>query len=99
MATASLRPDAEAASVLDSIARRTGLSKSDALRAAIKQYAAQLEQTSDRSFYEKIKDHVGRWESGDPHLSTRTGEEISEMMLEERQRRDPHRRRTTRRAG
>ena len=99
MATLSLRLDAETASLVDSIARRTGLSKSGAIRAAIKQYAGKLEKNSGESFYDRIKDHVGRWESGDPHLSTRTGEEISQMMLEEKQRRDLNRRRTTRRAS
>jgi metal-responsive CopG/Arc/MetJ family transcriptional regulator len=99
MATLSLRLDAEIASLVDLIARRSGLSKSDAIRAAIREYAQKLEENSGPSFYDKIKDHVGVWESGDPHLSTRTGDEIAQMMLEERQRRDLGRRRATRRAG
>jgi len=99
MATLSLRLDAETAYWVDLIARRTGLSKSDAVRAAIKEYAGKLEANSGQSFYDKIKDHVGCWDSGDSHLSTRTGEEISQMMLEERHRRDLNRRRSTRRAG
>jgi predicted DNA-binding protein len=99
MPTLSLRLDAETASLVDSIARRTGLTKSEVMRAAIKDYARMLEDDSGESFYDKIKDHVGRWESGDPYLSTRTGEEIAQMMLEERQRRDLGRCRTTRRAG
>jgi len=99
MATLSLRLDAETASLVDSIARRTGLTKSDAIRAAIKAYARKLEKNSGPSFYDKIKDHVGVWESGEPHLSTTTGDEIARMMLEERQRRDFGRRRATRRAG
>lgn len=99
MATLSSRLDAETASLVDSIARRTGLSKSDAVRAAIKEYARKLEATSSPSFYDKIKDYVGRWDSGGMQLSTRTGEEIAQMMLEERQRRDLNRRRPARRAG
>ncbi len=99
MATLSLRLDAETASLVESIARRTGVSKSDAIRAAIKDYARTLGNRSGESFYDKIKDHVGRWESGDPHVSTRTGEELAQMMLEERQQRDLGRRRAARRAG
>jgi len=99
MAALSLRLDAETASLVDLIARRTGRSKSEAIRAAIKEYARTLGHDSGKSFYDKIKHHVGRWESGDPHLSTRTGEEISQMMLEERHQRDPGRRRPTRRTG
>jgi predicted DNA-binding protein len=97
--TLSLRLDAETASLVDSIARHNGLSKSDAIRAAIKEYAQKLEDNSDSSFYEKIKDHVGVWESSDPYLSTRTGEEIAQMMLEAKKRRDLGRRRAARRAG
>jgi hypothetical protein len=95
----SLRLDAETASLVDSIARRTGFSKSEVIRTAIKEYARKLEANSGPSFYDKIKDYVGRWESGDPYLSTRTGAEIGQMMLEERQRRDLDRRRPTRRAS
>jgi hypothetical protein len=97
MATLSLRLDAAMVSLVDLIARRTALSKSEAIRAAIKEYARKLEKNSGPSFYYKIKDHVGVWESGDPYLSTRTGNEIAQMMLEEKQRRG--RRRATRRAG
>jgi hypothetical protein len=95
----SLRLDAETAAFVDSITRRTGLSKSDAIRAAIKEYARKIEENFGASFYDKIKEHVGVWESGDPLLSTRTGGEIAQMMLKERQRRDLGRRRATRRAG
>jgi ribbon-helix-helix CopG family protein len=99
MATMSLRLDAETASLVDLIARRTDCSKSDIVRAAIKEYARKLEANSGPSLYDKIKDYVGVWESGDPHLSTTTGDEIARMMLEERQLRDLGRRRTTRRVG
>ena len=99
MATLSLRLDAETASLVDSIVRRTGLSKSDAIRAAIKEYARKLEENSGQSFYDKVKDLVGRWDSGDRHLSTRSGEEIARMLAEEKQRRDLGRHRAARRAG
>jgi predicted transcriptional regulator len=95
----SLRLDAETASLIDSIAQRTGLSKSEAVRAAIKEYAGKLEENSGESFYDRIKDLVGRWDSGDGRLSTRTGEEIARMLQAESQGRDLARHRATRRAG
>ena len=95
----SLRLDAETVSLVDSIARRTDCSKSDIVRAAIKEYARKLEANSGPSLYDKIKDYVGVWESGDPHLSTTTGDEIARMMLEERQRRASRRRRSARCTG
>jgi predicted DNA-binding protein len=95
----SLRLDAETASLIDSIAQRTGLSKSEAVRAAIKEYAGKLEENSGESFYDRIKDLVGRWDSGDRRLSTRTGKEIAGMLQAESQRRDLARHRATRRVG
>ncbi len=99
MPTLSVRLDAETASLVDSIARRTGSSKSEVVRAAINDYARTAERSSGLSFYDKIKDFVGRWDSGDTQLSTRSGKEIAEMLREERQRGDIGRRRATRRAG
>ena len=99
MATLSIRLSAETVSLFEFIVRQTGMSKPDVIRAAIKAYAQKLEANSGPSFYDKIKDYVGVWESSDPHLSMTTGDEIARMMLEERQLRDLGRRRTTRRVG
>jgi hypothetical protein len=56
------------------------------LREAITSWVEKEENAP--SAYEKLKDIIGIARGGDPNLSEHTGRRFTEMLLEERKRRD-----------
>lgn len=81
----SVRLDARTESLVSRLARKTGRTKSEVIRDAIRKVAeieADLEPA--RTFYEDIAHLIGCVKGGPPGLSERTGERLRQLLQERR---------------
>ncbi|HSD10039.1 MAG TPA: ribbon-helix-helix protein, CopG family [Candidatus Binatia bacterium] len=79
----SVRLDAKTTDLVDRLARRSGRTKSEVVRAALVEFARR--ETSGEqvaSDYEALADFVGRFDSGGKQLSVRTGEQFAAHLRE-----------------
>lgn len=84
----SVRLDPKTESMLRSIARRTGRSKSQVIREALLRLTEQTsEPVTGRSLYHRIKDLVGISSGGPADLASRSEEYLREIFAGRRNRR------------
>ncbi len=99
MAVFTIRFDAEAASGVERSARARGETKSEFIRAAVRE---RVRKTSARkrklTAYERAKDYIGSVHSGGANYSVDTGRKYAEMLQEDRRAKDADRRRSSHRA-
>ena len=80
--------------MLQRLARRTGRTKSEIIRDAIRQLAKGEGATRRaRTAYESMKHAIGSFDSGGARLSERTGEKFRALLVARRQSRPAPRRR------
>ena len=86
----SVRLDAETESIVGRLARKTGRTKSQVIRDAIRMLAqSDLESGRSRSLYDKIAHLIGCADSGGLKLSERTGEKFRQMLVDRARERRP----------
>ena len=79
----SVRLDAKTTDVIERLARRTGRTKSQVVRAALLEFARR-EAVADRprTAYEDIAHLIGCFDSTEKDLSERTGEKFAALVRE-----------------
>lgn len=81
----TVRLDRETAELIMRLRRRRGSTKSDVIREAIRELAERDLRVSEPSRpYEAVKRLVGSVDSGGLHLSKRTGEQVTALLVERR---------------
>jgi hypothetical protein len=99
MATFTIRFDPDAASQVERSARARGETRSEFIRAAVKERVRKTPARKDKlTAYERLKDFIGSCNSGGANYSIDTGRKYAEMLWEERRAKDPDRRRASRRS-
>lgn len=81
----SVRLDHQTEQIVDRIARRTGRTKSDVVRSAIRRLADDEEPPPANSVYDLIADIVGIADGGDRHYAARSEEVLREMLKPRRE--------------
>lgn len=83
----TVRLDAKTEALLNRLVKRTGRTKSQVIRDAIRTFAASENRTgAPKGPYEAIKHLIGIASGGPPDLSERTGEKFRELLLKKRAR-------------
>ena len=81
----SVRLDAETESIVSRLARKTGRTKSQVIREAIRMLAkSDLERGRSRTLYDEIAHLIGCASGGPPDLSEHTGEKFRKLLLDRR---------------
>jgi hypothetical protein len=81
----TVRLDAKTEALLNRLAKKTGLTKSQVIRDAIRAFAAPGNRANaEKGPYETIKHLIGCASGGPPDLSERTGEKFRELLLKKR---------------
>ena len=81
----TVRLDPQTLSLLHRLAKRTGRTKSDVIRDAIRRLGEGTEISP--SAYEAMEHRLGCWDSGGARLSERTGRAFTALLLAKRGRR------------
>jgi Ribbon-helix-helix protein, copG family len=78
---ATVRLDVETEQVLARLARSSGRTRSDVIRAAILELARQSPSpANDKSLFASIADLIGVAHGGPPDLSVRTGDKLRSLL-------------------
>jgi Ribbon-helix-helix protein, copG family len=95
----TIRFDAEAAAEVERWAHACGQTKSEFIRAAVKERVRKMAGRKHKlTAYERAKDYIGSVHSRGANYSTDTGRKYAEMLWEERRVKDADRRRSPDRA-
>jgi hypothetical protein len=86
----SVRLDTETKSLVDRLARRSGRTKSEIVRAALVEFARhETGSEAAATAYEALGDWIGCFDSGGRQLSVRTGEQFAARLRERKRARRP----------
>jgi predicted DNA-binding protein len=83
----TVRLDPQTLSLMHRLAKRTGRTKSDVIRDAIRRLGAVEGQEISGSAYEAMEHRLGCWDSGGARLSERTGRAFTALLLAKRSKR------------
>jgi hypothetical protein len=98
MTTLNVRIDAKTASFLKRVARRTGQSKSEVVRAALEVFRNKNPEANAVRPAQAIAHLIGCWDSGGLRLSERTAKRFARLLKEQKDGHAPGRRRSPGRA-
>ena len=77
----SVRLDAKTTDLVDRLARRRGLTKSEVLRVALRQFAErEAGEQAAGTAYDRLAHLIGCFDSGGANLSERTGERFAAAL-------------------
>jgi predicted DNA-binding protein len=76
----TVRLDSRTLSLTRRLAKRTGRTKSDLIRDAIRRLGAEETTETSGSAYEAMEHHLGCWDSGGARLSERTGRTFTALL-------------------
>ncbi len=86
----SVRLDDKTTDLITRLARRSGRTKSDIVRAALVEFARhEMARERSASARDVLGDLVGSFDSGGQQLSTRTGERFAAVLRERKRARRP----------
>jgi len=81
----SVRLDAKTTDLVDHLARRSGRTKSEVVRAALVEFARhEVAGERSASAYDALSDLIGCFDSGGKQLSARTGEQFAAALRKRR---------------
>jgi hypothetical protein len=83
----SIRVTKEARTRLDREARRLGISASELARRAVDRFLTDIEAPDPRSLYDRVKEHIGVWNSGIPDRASNAKHYLREHYRKEREKR------------
>lgn len=98
MAALNVRIDPTTLDLIDRVAHRTGRTRSEVVRDALKTLRARGEDLSTPPPSQAMAKMIGCWDSGGLRLSERTGERFAHMLAEKKDVHRPHRRGAPRRS-
>lgn len=82
--TMSVRLDPETRKLIDELARKERVSRSEVIRRGIHLLAEQRIAAGETDLLRAIEHLIGRVRGGPPNLSERTGEKFRELLLQKR---------------
>jgi predicted DNA-binding protein len=86
----SVRLDAKTTNLVDRLARRSGRTKSEVVRAALVEFARhESDHEGAATAYDALADLIGCFDSGGKQLSARTGEQFAARLRERKRARRP----------
>ena len=77
----TVRLDAQTLNLMRRLAKRTGRTKSDLIRDAIRRLGAAEGAETSGTAYEAMEHRLGCWDSGGARLSERTGRAFTALLL------------------
>jgi hypothetical protein len=83
----SIRVTKEVRGRLDREARRLGISASELARRAVDRLLMDIAAPDPRSLYDRVKEHIGVWDSGIPDLASNAKHYLREHYRKEREKR------------
>ena len=98
MSELNVRIDPEMAALLERVARQTGRTKSEVVRAALDTLRARGAQGAAKPPAKTMARLIGCWDGGGARLSERTGERFAQLLRERKHAKRTDQRRPTRRA-